>query len=517
MERDVVKPNINAVIIKSQSNEPIRKADTSTAIKNSNNSFDWLNTDFDLNGLRQMVDHSTILPQCISAYRSNIAGFGIDIRYREDFNKETDEMKKEFDYVKNIIDLLNIEMDTKEVFENIVESRETYGIAYLEIIRDFKGNVCQIECIRDVPTIKKSVPFAPAIDVEYYYNGDTVIRKRKFCKYMQEKNGQIVYFKEFGDTRIMDNRNGTYLNGGEGVNLDYHANEILEFKIGTDDYGKVRWIGQVLGIDGSRKAERLNNNYFENGRHTPLAIVVQGGTLSDASYNKLREYMNEIKGEAGQHAFLVLEVENTEALHGFEDSKKPSVELKDMASILQTDELFQSYLENSRKKVQSAFRLPDLYVGYTTDFNRATAQTAMEITERQVFQPERRSLAWIINNKLLNGYHLKYVEVYLKGPDLSNPDDLAKILNITERAGGLPPNKAKDLTYKFLGDSAENYEGTWGDIPFAYIKSVATPSEINIGQQLDTQIQKAEGNNDTDVIPIMKAVRDLLQNMQEVE
>lgn len=101
----------------------------------------------------------------------------------------------------------------------------------------------------------------------------------------------------------MDNRSGRYLEEGETLDIQYHANEILEYKIGTEPYGEVRWIGQTLSVDGSRKAENLNNNYFENGRHTPLAILVNNGTLTQESYEKLQEYMNDIKGEAGQHAF----------------------------------------------------------------------------------------------------------------------------------------------------------------------------------------------------------------------
>ena len=147
-------------------------------------------------------------------------------------------------------------------------------------------------------------------------------------------------------------------------------NEILEFAIGTKPYGEVRWIGQLLGVDGSRRAESLNNNYFINGRHTPLLIMIKGGTLTEDSYTKLQEYMNGIKGEQGQHAFIVLEAENAEQRTDFDTSDKPEIEIKDIASILQKDELFQEYLENNRKRVQSAFLLPDLYVGYTTDFER---------------------------------------------------------------------------------------------------------------------------------------------------
>ena len=107
--------------------------------------------------------------------------------------------------------------------------------------------------------------------------------------------------------------------------------------------------------------------------------------------------MNDIKGEAGQHAFIILETETTDGRADFDQSEKPEIEIKDIANILQKDELFQDYIDNNRRKVQSAFQLPDIYVGYTTDFNRATAQTAQVITEQQVFQPERKSLgksAW---------------------------------------------------------------------------------------------------------------------------
>ena len=225
----------------------------------------------------------------------------------------------------------------------------------------------------------------------------------------------------------MDYRNGEYVNELE---LKYRANEILEFALGSESYGEVRWVGQLLGVDGSRAAESLNNNYFRNGRHTPLLIMVNGGSLTDESFAKLQDYMNGIKGEAGQHSFLILETESIEGRADFDDDKQPEIEVKDLASILQRDELFQEYLDNNRKRVQSAFLLPDLYVGYTTEFNRATAQTAMEVTEEQVFQPERKSLAWVINHKLLNNYKFEHVEAYFLEPDISNPDDMYKLLQI---------------------------------------------------------------------------------------
>lgn len=477
---------------------------------------DWIAHPVDMRGLKELVDDSTILPQCIRAYKSNIAGFGIGVRYAEDYNEETEDMKAEWSALEDIISLLNMDMMTKEVFENVIRDKETYGIAYCEVIRSMDGQVVELQFIIDTPSIDMTYPMEPYVDIEYFHKGLTVKRKKKFRKFRQNVAGQTVYFKEFGDPRIMDKRDGKYAEEGEeGIEIDNQANEIIEFRIGSLPYGEVRWIGQVLTVDGNRRAEILNNNYFREGRHTPLMILVKGGTLSDESFTKLQSYINDIKGENGQHAFLVLETEANESTAAFTDQKPAEIEIKDLASILQKDELFQEYQENGRKKTQSAFLLPDLYVGYTTDFNRATAQTAMEVTEKQVFQPERTSLAWIINHKLLNGYQLKYVEAYFEAPDITNPEDIQKILNVTERAGGMTPNVAKELTYKTLGkDGCEDYDGEWGDVPIQYARIQQAAMQLphqpvteETLKQLDGKIEQA---TDEEVVSVMKQIRKAL-------
>lgn len=498
---------------------PINKAETPTQLSQQEayTAGDWLTPPLDLLGLRTLAKNSSILPQCIRAYKNNIAGFGIGIRYKEDV-EETPEMAEEFSRAQEIIEMLNLEQDTKEVFEDIIEARETYGIAYLEVVRNLSDEVQQIEFIKETPTITKTRPLDPYVETLFHHKGKQVERRKRYCKYRQQIGGKTVYFKEFGDPRIMDNRNGNYLKEGETLDIQYHANEIIEFAIGTEPYGEVRWVGQILGVDGSRKAEMLNNNYFENGRHTPLMIMVKGGTLTDESFTKLQQYMNDIKGAAGQHAFIILETESSDGRTDFDQEAKPEIEVKDLANILQKDELFQDYLDNNRRKVQSSFQLPDLYVGYTTDFNRATAQTAQEVTEEQVFQPERKSLAWAVNNKLLNGYQFQYVEAYFLEPDISNTDDLFKLLTVANNAGGLTPNKAKQIIYEAYGETAEDYEGEWGDIPLAYSKTQG--GGFDLGQlttSLQKQIEKAAGNRDDSVVSVMKEVKRLLMKMDKGE
>ncbi len=496
MKSDNKAPQVKVRVIKADntyaSYKDIKKSNVSEQLSDNKGAGEWIPHPISLMGLREIVNNSTMLPQCIGAYKKNIAGFGISIEYSEDYKEETDEMKAEWNYAKSIVDLLSIDIMAKEVFESIIESREMYGIAYCEVIRDIAGNVAQLEFIVDTPSVDMTYPLEPYVDTTFIYKDKVIPRKKKFRKFRQRIGARTVYFKEFGDPRIMDKRNGKYIEDMDELqdmpSIDDYANEIIEFRLGSEPYGTVRWIGQVLTVDGSRRAEELNNAYFREGRHTPLMIVVKGGTLTDASFDKLQSYINGVKGAEGQHAFLLLETDTLEATTDMNVDKQPEVEIKDLASILQKDELFQNYQENSRRKIQSAFLLPDLYVGYTADFNRATAQSAIEITEKQVFQPERLSLAWIVNNKIFNDYHFKYVQVSFDAPSITNPDDIFKILSVAERAGGLTPNLAKEITYAAIAkDGCEDYPEDWGDVPLAYTQKQSQPSlDSNVQQNVST-------------------------------
>ena len=155
---------------------------------------EWISPPTLLQGFERIVDESTILPQCIRAYKNNIVGFGIGVRYKEDV-EESDEMSTEYKKAVEVVDMLSLEQDTKKVFEDVIEARETYGIAYVEVIRNNAGEVVQIEFITDTPSIQKTHPLEPYVDCTYCMNGVDVVRKKKFRKYKQTIGGKTVYFK----------------------------------------------------------------------------------------------------------------------------------------------------------------------------------------------------------------------------------------------------------------------------------------------------------------------------------
>lgn len=93
-----------------ESQKPIEKSDKSEQLSmvNAVNASEWITHPIDMRGLKELVDNSTILPQCIRAYKSNIAGFGISVGYREDYEEETTEMQAEWNAMERVIDLLNV-------------------------------------------------------------------------------------------------------------------------------------------------------------------------------------------------------------------------------------------------------------------------------------------------------------------------------------------------------------------------------------------------------------------------
>ena len=136
----------------------------------------------------------------------------------------------------------------------------------------------------------------------------------------------------------------------------------------------------------------------------------------------------------------------------------------------------------------------------------------MEVTEKQVFQPERKSLAWVINNKLLSEFGFKYVEAYFLEPDISNPDDLVKILTVCNNAGGLTPNKAKQVVFEALGEVAEDYDGDWGEVPLSVSRQNAS---ADLSSLLGMSLAKAKVNHDDDIVPVLKEIRKYLVKLEQ--
>ncbi len=259
---------------------------------------------------------------------------------------------------------------------------ETLGNGYWEVLRNASGEIVQFVYVPGFTMrLLRLDPEPVHVDMKVKVSDlafDAVTVPRRFRRYVQILETQVVYFKEFGDPRILSRKTGELVSSVEELRgrdpSDGPATEILHFKLHNprSAYGTPRWIGNLLAVLGSRQTEEINFLYFENKSVPPLALLVSGGRLSKSSIPRIEDFIeNHIKGKRNFFKVLVLEAEPTQGAPEFAHSGRMRIELKPLTSAQQQDELFSSYDERNIDKVGQAFRLPRLLRGDIRDFNRS--------------------------------------------------------------------------------------------------------------------------------------------------
>ncbi|PEW64330.1 phage portal protein [Bacillus cereus] len=452
---------------------------------------------FNLKELKEIAEYSSILQQCIDAYTTNVACFGLAPQYAIDYRAAKPEIQKkadvEWERLRFFLKYLSFDEIPETLVKWALEDREKTGNGYLEVLRDGKGEPCSIDYM-DCEDVRVTT-FTEPVEVKYAVMVDNkpVVAEvpKMFRRFVQIRGTKKVFFKEYGDPRFMNSTNGEFTDTHNGAD---EANEVIHFKIGPGAYGKPRYLGHILSLYGARKAEELNFYYFKQGRHVPAAIVVENGQLTKQSFTQVQEYMKDIQGVGNAHKFLLLEAEGLDQknLQGEEDVTPVKVQIKSLAEMLQQDALFLEYDIKTRDKLRSAFRLPPLYTGESQDYNKATAETAKQVTEEQVFMPQRNVVAGKLTTAFCQSLELHYVSIGLKGPRASDPTEKARAIAPIIAGGGVVPNDLRDLAGEILGKELEPllYEGA-DDKPFQLItrtNKTAVPTQVPIEKSMNKEI-----------------------------
>ncbi|TSI19893.1 phage portal protein [Bacillus sp. HY001] len=472
--------------------------------------------------LKKISEYSSILQQCIEAMTTNIACFGFTPEYSFDYRAAKTEIQKkadiEWEKLKFFLKYLSFEETPETIISWALADREKAGAGYIEVLRNGKGEPCSaiyMEC-EDVRVTKYTTPVEVMFVVMRDNQPVKVKMPKKFRKFVQLRNGNKTFFKEFGDPRFMNSQTGEFTSEHNG---DDEATEVLQLKIGPTPYGKPRYLGNLISLYGARKAEELNYYYFKQGRHVPAAIVVENGQLTDESYAAVENYMNEIQGVENSHKFLLLEAEgiDQEKMRGEEDITPVKVQIKSLAEMLQQDALFLEYDTKTRDKLRSSFRLPPLYTGESQDYNKSTAQTAKQVTEEQVFVPQRNVVAGKLTTLFCQALDIHYVSISLKGPTSSDPLEKAKALAPFITNGSLTPNDPRDLVGEILGKELEplTYEGA-DEKPLQLIVGAnkgAIPMNNPVNPELP--VNPIVKSLDGDVVTLLKDLRDTLEDVRD--
>lgn len=353
---------------------------------------------FDLLTLAMLPEQSTELNQCIEAMEVNIEGFGHRFVPRIDVDDEdtppelVKRVKAERVRLENFFAYANIEDSFTKMRRKRRRDLETTGSAYWEIIRGLKGEIQGFEYIPsyqvrlskiDKEVTPVNVPIL-ALQEDGSVKIDKIPRFRRFRKLIQTRmvhnttthqvsDYKMVFFKEFGDPRVMDNQTGQIISEEKQKNFDGRgnpmpesrkANELARWTIfsSRSPYGIPRYIGNLLSIFGDRKAEEINFVTFENNCVPSMMILVSNGQLTQGSIDRIEDFVEtQIRGQDNWSRFLIVEAEGED--QDGEDAGVSKIHVERLRDQQQEDALFQNYSANNQDKIRRAFRLPPILVG----------------------------------------------------------------------------------------------------------------------------------------------------------
>lgn len=499
IRRKSQSPGIRATVVSvkrgdSDTSRQVETIDSFSGFVVSANGAVILPVPYNVARLFTLREQSNMLAQCIDSYVTNIilTGWEVDSLFR---GKDVGEAENH--ELQSFIDSANVDQSLVAVMAETIRDRETVGFGFLEVIRDISGNVSLLrnapalftrltsKCKEEV-LVSNEIPRGRRVTVVQEY--------KKFRKFIQIVNGQIRWFKEFGDPRRMNYETGLYA-GESGYIAGKDTTEIIHFKLpSVEAYGVPRWINQLPSILGSREAEEVNYRYFRDNTVPPMLLLVGNGRLTNQSYQQLTATLNENGiGSERQNKIMLLEaVGESDSL----DGKGGNIDLKveKLSDARQSDGLFKEYDDANMAKVRSSFRLPPVLVGMSQDVNFATATTSVFVAESQVFAPERSMVDELLNRLLVNGKNglaLRTAKLTSRTPSITSPEMVIKTMTALNVMGALTPRSAQGMSNKMLQLESTPYPAKGED---GYQEWMDQPIALSLGgrKTQDGQKQKTE-------------------------
>ena len=443
----------------------------------------------------EIAEESGVLSACIETFVRNVGGYGwliVPIRDAEGVELTIDAQEKQ--RLLNLLSDPNGFESFNSIRRKLRRDYDTTGNAYLEVIRDKKGHPLvllwadakkmRLTPVDDTPTeltLKLPRGDSPTETVS------VPIQKqfRRFVQLQSSANGAnttLRYFKEFGDPRAVNALSGrAYPTTPTAADLEaagekefLPATEIIHFKYGNGTYGIPRWIGLVLTALGVSRADFVNFDLFDNQGIPPMVITMAGGRLTDQSWLDIQEAFKGAKSLANFNKLLLLEVESlSDHIDQTGREPIPRVELKNLAEFRKEDAMFTKYLEQGTRFIREfGFRLPSLFVGDSGSFNYATARTAREVTEEQIFAPEREQDDDIFNSTIVKALEIKTCKIKSAPPVYTNTEDLVGNLGTLAQTGALTINELIGIVNRFFGTNIQPYtdaDEEWANVPICFL------------------------------------------------
>ena len=463
--------------------------------------------------LQRLPQENNILRQCIDAMVTNVEGFGYRLEYIGPEGAESSAASEmEATKLSNFLDQPNDEMSHVELRERVRRDLETFGNGYYEGVRNARG---EFDMIFHLPghltRIVAKDREATEVPVVFMRAGVEVthVMSKHFRRYVQQIGSKKVYFKEFGDPRIIDPATGVVT---PDMPFEEGATEVIHLSLYSPGqvYGMPRWLAQLPSILGSRQMELTNLDFFKENAIPALALLVSGGVLTEDTIESVEHHFTAARGRESMNRVLTIEAESDPSTMNPESrtTPVPRLDMKPLAGERQQDALFLKYDEANQAKIRTSFRIPPIFVGRSDDYTRATAGSSMTVAENQIFGPERNKVDDMFNDKILAPFRPVFWRMRSLAPQLTDPEQIVNAISSLNEVGAMTPNVAIGLANELFDLRIPLVEDTWGSLPFAMTQAALVGGKLEPPEVTPPGVEPDEDNSDE----VDRAVRDLEAN-----
>lgn len=455
------------------------------------NEFPVVEPVFAYRDLLKIYLQSTILRQCVEAYTVNIEGYGHVLEYvGPEGQQKSLAAKNEKRRLERMLRSLTTDGRSLQAHrEASRHDKEILGARAFEVAQDMAGrtvmfNQVQAHTLRMTRREKEGI----WVNMPDPVTGGTRRVLRRFRRYVQiTEEGRRVWFKEYGDPRPIDPATGKI---NYGLAIEDEATSIYYEALYTlgSPYGTPRWSGAIPALLGAREAEMVNLEFFRDNAIPALAVLVSGGALSAESFDKIEQYIAGVRGRKSMNRIVVLEAtaDSSDTMSTDGSLPAPKVDIKPMLSERQHEGLFKDYIAHGSEETRSSFRLPPIFIGSAKEYNRASAFASMQTADDQIFIPERASWDFMFDEIVMQTHNPKFWRYKSAAPTLSDPQEVARIVDTLGTEGAITPNIAIKLANRYLDADIQIITDEWGDFPMSIIMAYITAGRTIPGLDIFT-------------------------------
>lgn len=419
---------------------------------------------FDIDDWALAPEISTRLAACIFIRSQNVS-LGYDVVPKERYQRKISRSRKE---------MTDAEREDIDELQKTIEHEKDTVDAFLEKPNPKKSFVAILRaCVADREAIGNGwmVVKRAMVSTEHHKAGAPIllgrlvghtVRIKKVGGYVaKNKKGKWIHYKEWGDTRLIDNRTGKVHKKEDGyLHPKNQAKELIHFKVESfrnTDYGVPRHLSTSPAIAGNRFAAERNASFFENDATPRLAIVVTGPyRLSKDSRSDIKDFI-ERKGKGSKNTGRVMIIQAGTREGSLTEKEDVKIEFHKLTVGVSEEGSYLKYQGRTDSEIAEAFGIHPVY--FEKDAARASANIGRSITLEQTFEPDIIDLEYLLNNTIIEALGVTHVWLRLKRPRVVDFEGQATILKKLERTGGITPNLVRDFLNK------PRFKEGWADVP----------------------------------------------------